>query len=164
MDDNLDVRPLTARAAATLAQGMAAIDPWRRLGISAHQLEQTLLPGETSRALAAPDQHAHMANFEVWDKGEPAGLLSLRENWLYGPYIRLLAVLPDHQGTGLGGCLLDWTAQRALRAGETNLWVCASGFNGGALRFYEVNGFRPVGRLTDLVVTGEHEVLLRRRL
>ena len=70
--------------------------------------------------------------------------------------------MPPFQRQGIGASILAWFEQEALALGARNLWVCASSFNDGALRFYERHGFRPAATLTGLVADGYDEILLRK--
>ena len=91
------------------------------------------------------------------------GVVAIRNPWLYGPYLNLLAILPPYQASGVGAAVLLWMA---AEAGDTasNLWVCVSKFNTQALRFYERHGFQLTAELPDLVRPGFAELLLRRQL
>ena len=40
--------------------------------------------------------------------------------------------------------------------------MCVSSFNGGARRLYERLGYEVVGELTDYIVQGHSEILLRK--
>jgi diamine N-acetyltransferase len=94
--------------------------------------------------------------------GKEAGAVSVRFPFLKGPYLELLALLPDFQGRGLGGDLIAWFEREAVRREARNLWVCASSFNARALSFYERHGFRGVATLPGLVAEGYDEILLRK--
>lgn len=131
----------------------AAIDPWARLGYTPDALSAYFGTLEKS----AP-RYAIMIGNEV------AGAVGLRLNWLRGPYIQFLGILPPYQKRKLGSALLAWLAHEARRHGESNIWVLASTFNDDALRFYEANGFVRTGEIADLVAPDTAEVLLRRRL
>jgi diamine N-acetyltransferase len=96
--------------------------------------------------------------------GEVAAVAGVRLNWLRGPYVQFLGVVPSYQKRKLGSAFLAWLAHEAKRHGEHNVWVLASNFNAGALRFYAANGFEKTGEIADLVATGTSEVLMRRRL
>jgi GNAT superfamily N-acetyltransferase len=113
-----------------------------------------------ARFLAASGDGASRYRVEVG--GAEAGAVSVRSPWLKGPYLEFLALLPRFQGQGIGADILVWFEQEALALGARNLWVCASSFNAGALRFYERHGFRPTATLPDLVASGYGEILLRK--
>jgi GNAT superfamily N-acetyltransferase len=134
-----------------VAAKIAAIAPWAVMGYPADSL---------ARFLAAPDEGASRYLIEV--EGVEAGAMSVRFPWLKGPYLELLALLPPFQGRGLGATIMAWFEWQAVKIGARNLWVCASSFNDGALRFYARHGFRPAATLPGLVADGYDEILLRK--
>jgi GNAT superfamily N-acetyltransferase len=91
-----------------------------------------------------------------------AGVVSVRHPWLKGPYLELLALLPEAQNQGIGSRIIAWFESTALSHGSRNLWVCASSFNARAVRFYERHGFARAVTLPGLVADGYDEVLLRK--
>lgn len=127
--------------------------PWSTLAIPEDGL---------SRFLAGGDEGTRQ--YAITVGGATAGVVCTRFPWLKGPYVELLAVLPGHQGHGLGTKALTFVEAEAKRAGARNVWVCASEFNGLARRFYERRGFVEVGTLPDLVTDGFAEVLFRKAL
>src|SRR4029450_12481823 len=102
------------------------------------------------------------SRYQVEISGEQAGAVSVRLPWLKGPYLELLALLPQAQGKGIGSTIVPWFEREALKVGARNLWVCASSFNTRALRFYERHGFERAATLPGLVVDGYDEILLRK--
>lgn len=141
-------RPLVADDITVLAPALAVMDPWRRLGFTAVGLAAYL--GREDAALT---------RMVVEQDARPMAVLALRRPWLRGPYIELLAVLPEAQGHGLGYRLVEWAAAQ----GGGNLWACVSAFNQPARAFYARAGFAEVAPLPDLVAEGADEILLRRR-
>ncbi len=139
--------------AGELAAAIVAMKPWSEMNYPADVMAGFLVSadGGVSRYLIEVDQHA-------------AGVISVRYPWLKGPYLELLALLPDFQNRGIGGTVLDWLEQEARNRKARNLWVCASSFNADALRFYERHGFRRAAALPDLVDDGFEEILLRKVL
>lgn len=78
---------------------------------------------------------------DIWGaerQSKLVGIIAFREDW-----IDQLYVLPDAQGQGIGGDLLE-IAQQAYPV--LNLWTFQR--NSKARRFYEFNGFRAI-RETD---------------
>ncbi|KIL99752.1 hypothetical protein CCC_03924 [Paramagnetospirillum magnetotacticum MS-1] len=146
------LRPLAPGDAPALAQALAAMDPWARLDYGAQALERYF--GREDRALT---------RWVAEHDGGTAGILALRSPWLRGPYIELFAILPGHQGLGLGGKVLDWAAKSAAEIAP-NLWACVSDFNAPARAFYARHGFTEVAPLDGLVQAGMSEILLRKRL
>jgi GNAT superfamily N-acetyltransferase len=139
--------------AETLGPALAAIDPWATYAYPASALSVYLGKDEPG----AP-------RFSLRDGATLAGAVGLRLDWLRGPYLQLLGLLPGYQGCGFGAAVLAWIEREARAASQRNLWVVASDFNSGALRFYERYGFTRVAALEALVAEGRDEVLLRKRL
>jgi GNAT superfamily N-acetyltransferase len=139
--------------AGELAAAIVAMKPWSEMNYPAEIMARFLISadGGVSRYLIEADGHA-------------AGVVSVRYPWLKGPYLELLALLPDFQRRGIGGDVLAWFEQEAVRREARNLWVCASSFNADALRFYERHGFRQAAALPGLVAEGFEELLLRKVL
>jgi ribosomal protein S18 acetylase RimI-like enzyme len=143
--------PLEPSSCAGLAAGIAAIEPWSVMNY----------PAETLAAfLSTPDES--VSRYVISVNGEEAGVVSVRHPWLKGPYLELLAVLPQAQAQGIGSSIIAWFESAALQYGARNLWVCASSFNRRGLRFYERHGFTRAATLPGLVADGYDEILLRK--
>lgn len=161
------LRPVTEGDAPVLGAGLAAIDPWRRMGFPAKALSGYLTRDDLA-----------VRRFAIWtdeggraaDEGAAAlsGVVSVRDPWLRGPYLEVLGLLPHAQGRGIGAAVMDWFENEA-RTGKpamaaTNLWVLCSDFNAGGLAFYKRHGFVEVAPLDGLGGPGFTEILLRKRL
>lgn len=144
---------LDSAAADGLAAAFAAISPWADYPYPAAGLARYFSGIEPG----AP-------RFAITIGGEAGGVVGLRLNWLRGPYLQFLGVLPALQGAGIGARVLDWMEREARTQGDRNLWVAASDFNHAALRFYARHGFRETARLDGLVMDGRTEVLMRKLL
>jgi ribosomal protein S18 acetylase RimI-like enzyme len=143
--------PLEQRSCASLAAGIVAMEPWSVMNYPADKL---------AAFLASPDASA--ARYVLSAKGEESGVVSVRHPWLKGPYLELLALLPEAQSQGIGSSIMAWFESAGLKHGARNLWVCASSFNARALRFYERHGFARAATLPALVADGYDEILLRK--
>lgn len=146
---------LDAAGAARLAPALSAIDPWRTYGTA---------PARLAAVLHTPTGDGHGFAIQLPDQAEPLGAAVIRFPWLAGPYLNLIAVLPEHQGQGLGGAVLAWMEAEARRAGQRNLFLCVSDFNEGAQRRYARAGFARIACLNDLARDGIGEILMRKRL
>jgi GNAT superfamily N-acetyltransferase len=144
---------MTAAGAEALGPALAEIDPWARCGYTPALLTAYLAGRETD----AP-------RFEIRVDRALAGAIGVRRNWLRGPYLQFLGILPAFQKRGTGSTALAWFEGEARASNAQNLWVAASDFNTRALAFYETRGFGRVATLSDLVVKGGSEVLLRKQL
>ena len=143
---------MTAEAADELAERIAEIDPWRRLAIPANRIRRLFEAGNGKEVRA------------IQIGNRPVGAIVVQRNWLLGPYLQHLSVLPEAQARGAGTRALHWLEGIARRDRQSNIWLCVSAFNGQALAFYARHGFFQAANLPDLVRPGEDEILMRRRL
>jgi ribosomal protein S18 acetylase RimI-like enzyme len=144
---------MTALAAETLGPSLAKIDPWARYAYTPQALTAFLAASEPGSP-----------RFAINSGRAIAGAFAIKENWLRGPYLQFLGLLPAFQAQGIGSAVLGWFETHGREACAQNLWVVASEFNDRALSFYEKHGFRRVTPLADLVAEGCSEILLRKRL
>ena len=149
---SLTLARFSATAADRLGPATAAIGPWAHYGFDGHKL---------SAGFKRTEEGIH--RFQVECGGELAGAIIVVCPWLAGPYLQMLAILPSHQNLGIGARILAWYEGEA-RAEFRNIWLCVSGFNVDAQRFYIAHGFRQVATLEGLVRDGDAELLMRKRL
>ncbi len=93
-----------------------------------------------------------------------AGAMCWRPNWLRGPYLQFLAVLPEAQNQGIGACVLRWLEGEAAAAGGRHVWIMVADGSSGASRFYECHGYETTAAVPDVVKDGMTELLLRKRV
>jgi [ribosomal protein S18]-alanine N-acetyltransferase len=153
-DEQPIIRPLSTDAEAwACAELMASSDPWRRLG---RTLEQSY------RIVRDPAREVYVA-LESSASGAQrvTGFIVVIMQGAFVGYIQSVAVRGDRRGRGLGTTLIALAERRILQ--ETpNVFICASSFNLGARRLYERLGYTVVGELTDYIVRGHSETLLRK--
>jgi ribosomal protein S18 acetylase RimI-like enzyme len=149
----ISFKPMTAESAERLGVAFAAIDPW------AHYRET---PEQLTAYLARKEDGA--LRYEILVGETLAGAICIRKNWLCGPYVQFLAVVPQFQKQGIGGHALSWFEENARQDNVRNIWIVATGLNVGALALYERFGFIRVATLDGLVTEGTDEILLRKRL
>ena len=147
----LTVTPLEGAAQEqACADLMAASDPWLTLGLDrAATLRTVCLPGR-ERWVAHAD-------------GRLAGFLLLYLQGTFTGYIQTIGMAPEFRGRGLGEELLRFAETRILRD-FPNVFLCVSGFNAGARRFYARHGYAEIGVLKDFLVAGQDEVLMRKTI
>lgn len=141
------------RDAQQLAAIFAGIDPWKKVDWPARRLETYL----AENSPGAP-------RFLIECDGEPAGAAGIETPWLHGVYLRFLGLVPDYQNAGIGAAFMAWFEGEARGSSARNLWVCVSAFNARAAAFYERQGYTRAAVFDDLVVDGEDEILLRKRI
>lgn len=129
---------------------MAASDPWLTLGYGFEDLLRTVrLPGR-ERYVAHVD-------------GQFAGFLLLNLHGTFAGYIQTIGLAPQCRGSGLGAQLVAFAEQRIFRDHQ-NVFLCVSSFNHAARRFYQRLGYAQVGELTEFLVAGHSELLLRKTI
>lgn len=144
---------MRADVARVLAAAFSRIEPWSRYPFTDDQLFAVL--NQTG---------ADIESVCIHTGGDPAGAAVIKRSWLGGSYLQFLGLLPSQTARGLGSAFItDWEALSQNR-GERNLWVAASTFNTGALRFYQRHGFQPVAKLDSLLRDGFDEILFRKTL
>ncbi len=143
---------LPKKDATEISEFLAKMDPWLRLGISSEALFKYLIKRDPS-----------LKRYGVYSNLQPIGVLCIKYPWLRGPYIELLGLEDSFQGKGITRHLLAWIECQTLPHAK-NIWISASSFNTRATSIYERLGFTRVGILNDLVVEGESEILMRKRL
>lgn len=146
--------PMRSEWIDQLAGDLSGIDPWLRLGFGKQKFALLLSSRETDVTCQAI----------VEGDGQLRGVVILRHRWLFGPYLRIFAILPDGQRRGIGAAGLKLLCDQIVADQQENLWACVSAFNEKAIAFYESNGFEIIGRLEELVIRNEDELLIRKRL
>jgi len=127
---------------------MSASEPWITLGRSF----------ETSLAIVRdPTREVYVARSE----DSVAGFLILCLTGAFVGYIQTICVDPRYRGQGLGSKLVEFAEERILRV-SPNVFMCVSSFNDGARRLYQRLGYSVVGELTNYMVQGYSEILLRK--
>jgi ribosomal-protein-alanine N-acetyltransferase len=131
------------------ARLMANSEPWLTLG---RTYEASLV------VLRDPSREIYAA----YDPGL-AGFVILCMTGAFIGYIQTVLVHPDRRGERIGSRLLEFAEQRILQE-SPNVFMCVSSFNYGARRLYDRLGYSTVGELTDYIVSGHSEILLRKTL
>jgi ribosomal-protein-alanine N-acetyltransferase len=148
---SLEITRLTTEAEAeACARLMTQSEPWLTLGRS-YQASLSIVRD--------PSREVYIAR----DENGLAGFLILCMTGAFVGYIQTIAVQPDRRGQGLGSRLIDF-AERRILAESPNVFMCVSSFNHDARRLYERLGYRVVGELTDCIVQGHSEILLRKTI
>jgi ribosomal protein S18 acetylase RimI-like enzyme len=146
---DLSITRLESEAEAhACARLMASSEPWVTLGRSF----------ETSLDIV---QDSTREVYVARDKDGVAGFLILCLTGAFVGYIQTVCVDPRCRRQGLGSRMVAFAEQRILRA-SPNVFMCVSSFNHDARRLYERLGYQVVGELTDYLVRGHSEILLRK--
>jgi ribosomal protein S18 acetylase RimI-like enzyme len=145
----LSIRPLATREEAeACAAMMAATEPWITLRRDYEACLKVVTDETRERYVAR--------------RGDAlAGLLILNLRGAFVGYIQTVCAAPESRGKGVGTALVAFAEERIFRE-HRNVFICVSDFNPAARRLYERLGYRLVGALTDYVVAGHSELLLRK--
>ena len=144
------VRPMTVEDRASVIELLADSDPWKRLGYQAGDWDIYFTPLPQGRD-----------SYVVGQNGKVAGIAVVRQKFLLGDYLELLAVADWARGKGLGGRLLAH-AEAAVFARTKNLFACVSDFNLQARHFYQKQGYQEIGPIPNFLIPGSAEILLRK--
>lgn len=134
--------------AEVCAHLMANSEPWITLGRS---YEASL------KVVQDPTREVYL----VRDDTGLAGFLILCMTGALVGYIQTICIHPNRRGQGLGSRLVKFAEQRILEE-SPNVFMCVSSFNHDARRLYERLGYLVVGELTNYIVEGHSEILLRK--
>ena len=146
-----EIRPLVTDAEAEIcARMMSCSEPWLTLGRD-YAASLGLLRDERRERYVA------------WKSEQIAGFLVLNMAGAFVGYIQIVCVAEDQRGKGLGTRLLKFAEDRILRD-SPNVFICVSDFNVAARRLYERLGYLEVGELSDYLVAGHAEILLRKSI
>jgi len=137
----------------TIANAFVSMEPWKTLGTDHNRLIGHFLknPEDACRKVITASNKA-------------VGMVCVKQNWLVGPYLEFLGLLPQAQGDGVGRTIMNWLEDEAVKAKARNVFLCVSDFNVDAISFYQTCGFEKCAHLDGLVVDNHGEFLMRKRL
>jgi ribosomal protein S18 acetylase RimI-like enzyme len=130
---------------------MTSSEPWRTLG---RDYETSL------RIVTDPVKEVYVASIGA-EAEAVAGFLILNMAGAFVGYIQTVCVAPVWRGRGLGTIFIRFAEERIFRE-SPNVFMCVSAFNTDAQRLYRRLGYQRIGELTDYIVAGHSEVLLRK--
>ena len=132
------------------ARLMSSTEPWVTLGRTCEASREILRDLEKEVFVVRVDE-------------ELAGFIILNMHGAFAGYIQTICLAPQFRNRGLGTDVISWAEKRIFER-SPNVFMCVSSFNLGARRLYERLGYQVVGALTDYVVAGHDEFLLRKSL
>jgi ribosomal protein S18 acetylase RimI-like enzyme len=126
-------------------------DPWRSLGYGEADIDRIVRGSAADSVLLA----------RVGDR--VVGFALSAPGVLLGEYLKMLAVEPEQQASGIGRALMSELERRAFQRWP-NVYLCVSDFNQAARGFYRRLGYEEVGVLQDLLVPGQGEIFMRKTI
>jgi len=133
---------------ASCAELMAASEPWITLGMSREDLLNTVND---------PLNEVYATRVD----GEIVGTMVVQTRGAFTGYLKSIAVKPDCQGRHLGRQMMAFLEGEIFSI-ASNLFLCVSSFNTRAFNFYQRLGYEQVGVLSNYLVDGHHEILMRK--
>jgi ribosomal-protein-alanine N-acetyltransferase len=114
---------------------------------------------DSFQILSDPVREVYVARYG----GEIAGFAILQTQGAFVGYLQSVFVVPELRGLGIGTHLIQFAEDRIL--GEfPNVFICVSSFNPKAQKLYARLGYQVVGQLTDWIVRGNSEILMRKSI
>ena len=102
------------------------------------------------------EEDARIAGFSIADFGVEADTLFA--------YIQTIEVRPEMRGRGAGNQLLRRIEESAREKGARAIWLHVESGNGGAIRLYELHGYRCEGRQENYYARGRAGLVYRKLL
>ena len=99
--------------------------------------------------------------FVAKDEDRVVGCLLLEMHSTLKAFVRALCVSSEYRGRGVGADLLAFAEHRAFKE-TANVFLFVS--SDRAKHFYESNGYKEVGCLENLNITGIHEWIMRKTI
>jgi ribosomal protein S18 acetylase RimI-like enzyme len=147
--DGIAIRPIGGEDEVhACAEMMSSSEPWLTLG---RTYEQAV------KILTSPTREVYVGLID----GRPVAFVVLIMQGAFVGFVQTLAVKPALRGRGIGEALMRFAEERILRDAP-NVFLCVSSFNDGAQTFYRRLGYEVVGELTDMLIRGESEILMRK--
>jgi ribosomal protein S18 acetylase RimI-like enzyme len=146
----LTIRPIAGPSEVdACARIMAASEPWITLGRDIRSARKTMADASRERYVALDD-------------GELAGFVILNLGGPLAGYLQTICVAPEYRGRGVGTELMRFLEDRIFRD-HASVYLMVSSFNTSARRLYERLGYTLIGELSDYLIDGHAELLMRKR-
>jgi ribosomal protein S18 acetylase RimI-like enzyme len=126
-------------------------EPWTTLGVTLDECLKFCTDPEYDVYIASNDNTLCGAMVV-----HPRGLASY-------PYLKSIVVPESFRGKGIGQTLIRFAEERYISISK-HIFICVSSFNPRARKLYENLGYKRVGELNDILIEGESEILLYKRL
>jgi len=146
------IREIEERDISQCIKIVPQIEPWVTLGATPEKMDAYF-----RKLLNREEGFVALLDEEV------VGFITIKRGFLYGCYIRRLAVKEGYRRKGIGRQIMQFIEDYAF-VRYPNVFLCVSSFNTGAQKFYEDLGYQKVGELPNLIMEGHAEYLLRKTL
>lgn len=149
------IEAMTAEHIPACVRILTENELWKRYGVTPNGAEHMFTTALTEGA----------AILTARLRGQTAGFAwyALHGAWDRSAYLRLIGILPEFQGQGIGEHLLQ-AVEAAAAKNVDDIFLLVTDSNTGAQRFYQRQGYRQVGSIPDYVVPGIAEFIFHKRL
>jgi ribosomal protein S18 acetylase RimI-like enzyme len=147
-------RAIQADAGEILDCLAAAFEPYRASYTPAAYLDTVLSPEAISMRLAAMRLYVAMGA-----RGQVVGTIACATNADGEGHLRGMALLPEFQGQGIAERLLQTAEDDLAKQGCSQITLDTTEPLERAMRFYERNGYRRSGKVTDFFGMPLHELV-----
>lgn len=127
---------------------MVHADPWLQLGLT---YDACL------RSLQLPTTEV----YGIWVNDTYAGFAALQTSGVFRVYVQSVFIQPSYRNQGYGALLMNHLEERGMQL-SPNIFILYSSFNPDAGRLYRRLGYELVGELTDYILPGHSEFLMRK--
>lgn len=147
---NVSIRPGTHADIAACIGAIRNSTVGRRYFKDPSSLKSTLSEGISKKALwVARDKKGNCLGY-IW--------YMLQGTFCQFPYLRSIAVDPDHRNKGIGSMLLGHFEREGFKK-ASHVFLLSSDFNTRAQKLYLKRGYKRSGRIKDLFIPGIDELL-----
>ncbi len=144
------IRHMHPEDRSTIVHLLGDSDPWKTLGYTMSDWNRIFCPTPQGR-------DCYVAELD----GQVAGVAIVKQKFLLGDYLELLAVAGRVRQRKIGGQLLLYIEQLVFQRTK-NLFACVSDFNESARAFYKKYGYQEIGPMPNFLIPGSAEILLRK--
>ncbi len=127
---------------------MASSDPWVTLGISQNEMIKKV-------------NDPLLEVYIVENDKDIIGTFALQTKGAFNGYLKSIAIKKEWRGKQIGRIMMDFIEKRIFSL-SSNVFLCVSSFNKKAQNFYQKLGYKKVGVITDYLVEGYDEILMRK--
>ena len=132
------------------ATQMSLSEPWITLKRSVEQSLQYIYD---------PLAEVYLAKSE----NKMIGFAIIKLRGAFTGYIQSILIFKEYQRMGYGHEFIS-QLEEYIFPRCPNVFICASSFNHGALKLYQELGYKIVGELTDYIIAGHSEILMRKSI
>ncbi len=130
---------------------MSQSEPWITLHIN-YEKCSLALTGDFNEVYIVTNNNNNFVGFAIVQmKGVLTG------------YIQTICIHTEYRNKGIGTTIINYCEDAIFKV-SPNAFICYSSFNPSAGKLYKKLGYELVGELTNFIISGESEILLRKTI